>query len=134
MPKKRKRSVRRKSSRTSSVRKRQKTLEALELKAETRRQISGYVQIALAVIFFLVIDGRAGIAGEAVSEIVTFFFGQASILLPLALGVSGLFLLFRRDGYLEFRSSVGLALCLVALLGLIHIQAPFEEIRLLVLL
>lgn len=128
MPKKRKRSVRRKTRRTSAARKRQKTLEALELKSETRRQISGYVQIALAVIFFLVIEGQAGIAGEAVSRVVTFFFGRASILFPVALGVSGLFLLFRKDGHLELRNSVGLSLCLIAMLGLVHIQAPFEEI------
>lgn len=95
---------------------------------ETRRQISGFVQMALAVIFFLVIEGQAGIAGEAVNELITFFFGGAGILLPLAFGISGLFLIFRKDGRLELRSSFGLTLCLVAILGLIHIQAPFAEI------
>ncbi len=125
MPKKR-RSPRRKPKRKVSRRK--QAAERLSLSDGTRRQISGFVQLTLAVIAFLVISGKAGMMGEGVNTVLTFFFGSASILLPIVLVISGLFLLFRDDGYLEFRSAVGLTLCLVAALGLIHIQAPFEEI------
>lgn len=125
MPKKR-RSSRRKPKKRISCRK--QAADKLSLSDGTRRQISGFVQITLAVIAFLVISGRAGMMGEGVNTVLTFFFGSASILLPIVLVVSGLFLLFRDDGYLELRSAVGLTLCLVAALGLIHIQAPFEEI------
>ena len=111
-----------------AVKRRQKTLESLELRAETRRQISGYVQITLAIVFFLVIGGKAGIAGGAVNNVLKFFFGSAAVMFPVALGLSGLFLILKSDGHIEFRSAFGLSLCLVAILGLVHIQAPFEEI------
>ncbi len=93
--------------------------------------MSGYVQLALAVILFLVLQGKAGMVGEGVSEVLTFFFGSAGVVFPVALLLSGLFLLFRKEGRLELRSSTGLALCLLAVLGFIHVQAPFEEIGML---
>ena len=109
-------------------RRRKQTLQTLDLSVETRKQISGFVQLALAAVTFLVIQGKAGIMGEGVFNVLTFFFGQASMLLPIALTLSGVFLLLKRDGHFEFRSAVGLSLCLVAVLGFIHIQAPFDEI------
>ena len=109
-------------------RRRKDTLESLELSVETRRYISGFVQLALAAVCFLIIQGNAGIMGEGVMNALRFFFGGASILLPIALTISGLSLFARKDAVLEFRSAVGLACCLVAVLGFIHIQAPFEEI------
>ncbi len=121
------RTVRRRSARRV-LRRRRKTPEALKLSAETRRQISGFVQLALAAVTFLIIQGNAGIMGEGIMNVLTFFFGSASMLLPIVLTISGLFLLAKKDSSLEFRSAVGLSLCLVALLGFIHIQAPFEEI------
>jgi len=103
-------------------------MQSLELSAETRRHLSGYVQLTLAAVSFLVIQGNAGIMGEGAMNMLRFFFGSASLLLPVALALSGLFLLLRRDAHIEFRSAVGLSIALVAVLGLIHIQAPFEEI------
>jgi len=103
-------------------------LEKLGLKDETKRQMSAYVQLALAIILFLVLEGQAGMVGEGVSNILTFFFGSAGIIFPIALLLSGLFLLFRKEGHLELRSSAGLALCLISILGFIHVQAPFETI------
>ena len=125
MPKRRKTTRRKPKSRIS---RRKQAVEQLSLSDGTRRQISGFVQLTLAVIAFLVISGKAGMMGEGVNTVLTFFFGGASILFPIVLVISGLFLLFKDDGYLELRSAVGLTLCLVAALGLIHIQAPFEEI------
>ncbi|MEK7136683.1 MAG: DNA translocase FtsK 4TM domain-containing protein, partial [Patescibacteria group bacterium] len=59
-----------------------------------------------------------------------FFFGSIGMLLPVALIASGLFYLFRDEGHVETRSLVGLSICVIALLGFVHIQAPFEEIGL----
>ena len=90
VPKKRKRTAKRNVTRRASSRKQKKRIEALELKTETRRHIAGFVQIALAIVFFLVISGRAGLAGGAVQNLLAFFFGSASAVLPFALLVSGL--------------------------------------------
>jgi S-DNA-T family DNA segregation ATPase FtsK/SpoIIIE len=102
--------------------------DKLALKEETKRHISAYVQIALSIILFLVLQGRAGMVGEAIETVLRFFFGSAGIIFPIALLLSGVFLLFRKEGHLELRSSAGLTLCLLSILGFIHVQAPFEEI------
>src|SRR3989344_1833540 len=128
MPKVRKRVARRMTKNRPLRRARPGRLEKLGLKDETKRQMSAYVQLALAIILFLVLEGQAGMVGEGVGSILTFFFGSAGIIFPIALLLSGLFLLFRKEGHLELRSSAGLALCLISILGFIHVQAPFETI------
>jgi S-DNA-T family DNA segregation ATPase FtsK/SpoIIIE len=103
-------------------------LGALELKEETRTQISGYLHLMLAAILFLVLQGKAGMVGEGIGDILRFFFGSAGVVLPITLAVSGVLLLLRRSSHLTFRMAFGLALCLIAVLGTIHVQAPFQEI------
>ncbi|MBT3835558.1 hypothetical protein HOF56_04930 [Candidatus Peribacteria bacterium] len=126
MPKKRKSTKRRRVTRKNS--KRLPALESLELKDETRRHISGFVQIALSVLFFLVLQGAAGMAGEAIGKVLAFLFGSGAIVLPAALFISGLLFLFGKENHLELRAGFGLSVCLIAILGIIHIQAPFDEI------
>ena len=131
MPKVRKRVAHRKGKSRPVSRRSSRSLDKLELKDETKRHMSGYVQIAAAVILFLVLQGRAGMVGEMIGSALTFFFGAAGIVFPVALFLSGLFLLFRKEGHLELRNSAGLTLCLLSVLGFIHVQAPFEEIGML---
>ena len=71
------------SSRKMMRRRRKQTLQTLDLSVETRKQISGFVQLALAAVTFLVIQGKAGIMGEGVFNVLTFFFGQASMQLKI---------------------------------------------------
>jgi DNA segregation ATPase FtsK/SpoIIIE, S-DNA-T family len=126
MAKKRKSTKRRRVARRNSSR--LPALESLELKDETRRHISGFVQIALSVLFFLVLQGAAGMAGEVIGKALAFFFGSGAIVLPAALLISGLLFLFGKENHLELRAGFGLGICLIAILGIIHIQAPFDEI------
>lgn len=132
MPKVRKRVLRR-MKRSSHKR---SSFGSLELGPQTKRSVSAYVQLAAALILFLVLQGRAGMLGEGVNSILTLLFGSAGIVFPIALALSGLFLLMRKEGsplgplggQSDVRTTLGLALCLIAILGFIHIQVPFEEI------
>ncbi len=99
----------------------------LELEPETKRTISGISQIALSILLFLSLRGQAGPAGQTLNEVIEFFFGSWGALFPSFLFVSGLLHTFGA-GKIELKRSVGLTLCLLCFLGLMHIGAPLEEV------
>lgn len=117
--KRRKKAARRKAKADS--------LPALELQPETKRTISGVVQIAGSILLFLALRNQAGQAGEAINTILRFFFGDWGMLFPLFLLCSGLLHTFGA-GKLELKRSLGLLVCLVSFLGLMHMNAPIEDI------
>lgn len=121
MPRKR----RKKASRT-----RKKAAEPvvdLELSPETKRTISGLIQISGAILLFLVLQDNAGTLGESVHSILKFFFGTWGILFPFFLLASGILHTFGA-GKLELKRSLGLVICFLSFLGLMHMRAPLEDI------
>jgi DNA segregation ATPase FtsK/SpoIIIE, S-DNA-T family len=119
MPRKRRKKATR---RTKSA-----TIPAIKLEPETKRVISGIVQIAGAILLFLVLQGNAGLAGENVHNILTFFFGSWGMLFPFFLLASGILHTFGA-GKLELKRSLGLVICLLSFLGIMHMRAPLEDI------
>jgi S-DNA-T family DNA segregation ATPase FtsK/SpoIIIE len=119
MPKQR-RKLRRKTTRKSSA--------ATPLSPTTQRQITGTLEIMLGILILLAIYQRAGSAGNAVHTILTFFFGHWSIIFPVVLVLAGLLHWITAEDRFKAKRSVGLVLCLVSFLGLMHIGAPIEEI------
>ena len=100
----------------------------LGLKESTYRQISGITQVCLGILFFYVLRGEAGIIGDSVNRVLTFLFGSWGVVFPLFLLGSGLLQIFSVNTSLEIKRSFGLVLCLLSFLGLMHIQAPLNEI------
>lgn len=94
----------------------------------TRRQVSGVVQFMLGMLILLSLREQAGSAGSAVRAVLTFFFGKWSIIFPVVLIVSALLHFFTSEDHFKAKRSVGLVLCLVTFLGLMHIGAPIQEI------
>lgn len=84
--------------------------------------------MAIGVLLFLALQDNAGIIGQSVDRALTFLFGTWGMLFPFFLIASGLLMTFGAGGILELKRSVGLVLALVAFLGLMHLQAPLEEI------
>lgn len=111
-----------------SVRRTAKPRKGLELKEGTRSAIHGIVQIALGVLLFLVLQKRAGLAGDSLRDVLTFFFGSWGVIFPIFLVASGLLHWIVPEHRLEVKRSVGLLLCALSFLGLMHIGAPLEEI------
>ncbi len=99
----------------------------LELRDSTRRQISGIVQIVAAILLFLSLQDAAGALGAGVRGIVTFLFGSWGMLLPTALVISGVLQWLAMGSSFELKRTIGLAVCLLSFLGLMHI-GPVEEI------
>ena len=100
----------------------------IELSPATRRQIGGTLYFAAGILIFLALRQQAGTAGNAVKTVLTFFFGKWSILFPAALIVSSLLHFFTSEEHWKVKRSVGLALCLVAFLGIVDLGAPVQEI------
>jgi S-DNA-T family DNA segregation ATPase FtsK/SpoIIIE len=100
----------------------------MELKSTTLAAISGLVQIVLGILLYLALQGSAGTAGEVIRHILTFLFGAWGIIFPIFLVVSGMLRWAAPNRHVEFKRSIGLLLCLLSFLGLMHIGAPLEEI------
>jgi DNA segregation ATPase FtsK/SpoIIIE, S-DNA-T family len=115
----------RRKTRKSSRRKRKS-----DLNPQTRRQISGVIQVCAGVLLLLVLRNEAGALGGSLSNILVFFFGAWSLIFPLMLIASGVFSWAASESRIEIKRSAGLLLGLIAFLGLMHIGAPLEDIAL----
>ncbi|MAE68251.1 MAG: DNA translocase FtsK [Candidatus Peribacteraceae bacterium] len=114
--------------RRRKYRRRRKKKNALNLAPETQRMISGTGQITAGILLYLVLNQDAGMVGESMSTAMAFFFGAWSGIFPAFLIISGLLHWFTRDSHFEAKRSIGLVLCLLSFLGIVHIGAPLEEI------
>jgi len=118
--------ARRKSSRRRSSRR--KKSAALDLSENTVRHISGIVQIGFGVLVLLALREQAGPIGNSLNTILTFFFGRWGIIFPLFLIGSGVLHWFAAENFFEAKRSVGLLLCFLAFLGVMHMRAPLEDL------
>lgn len=111
-----------------SATRRRKKAPAIQLQDSTRSAISGTVQVCVSVLLFLALQKQAGVVGDAVQQILTFFFGKYGMIFPFFLLLSGFMQLAAWSKKIETKRSAGLLLCLLAFLGLMHIGAPIEKI------
>lgn len=118
----------RKRRRKYRRRRRTKKKNSLNLSPETQRLISGTGQITAGILLYLVLKQNAGLIGDSLNTAMKFFFGAWSMIFPTFLITSGLLHWFTRDTQFEMKRSVGLVLCLLSFLGMVHIGAPLEEI------
>jgi S-DNA-T family DNA segregation ATPase FtsK/SpoIIIE len=102
--------------------------EEMELKSSTKAAISGIAQVALGVLLFLALRGMAGSTGDLLDRVLTFLFGSWRLLFPLFLVTSGILHWVAPNHRIETKRSIGLLLCLLSFLGLMHIGAPLEDI------
>ncbi|MBT4392584.1 MAG: hypothetical protein HOD34_00830, partial [Candidatus Peribacter sp.] len=115
--------------RRRKYRRRRKKKNALNLAPGTQRLISGMGQITAGLLLYLVLKQDAGMVGESMGTAMTFFFGAWSGIFPAFLIISGLLHWFAGDNsQFETKRSVGLVLCLLSFLGIVHIGAPLDQI------
>jgi len=77
---------------------------------------------------FLALNQQAGLIGDSLNTILTFFLGKWGILFPLFLIGSGILHWLAAENYFESKRAFGLLLCLLAFLGVMHMQAPLEDL------
>jgi len=84
--------------------------------------------MAAGILLLLVLKQDAGMIGQSMNTAMAFFFGSWSMIFPSFLIGSGLLHWFTRETAFEMKRSVGLVLCLLSFLGIVHIGAPLEDI------
>ena len=116
----RKRSRKKKASRIAK--------EIKTLDPDTRRVISGVLQVSLGALLFLSLRNEGGMLGTSLARIMQLLFGTWGIVVPFFLLGSGILALFAGGSSIQVKRSAGLVIALFAFLGLMHIGAPLEEI------
>jgi S-DNA-T family DNA segregation ATPase FtsK/SpoIIIE len=115
-------------ARKRTSRKNARKAARLELQPGTKNAISGIVQVCAGVLLVLVLQQKAGMAGDSIRAVLTFFFGRYGLIFPLFLVISGVLHWVAPGKRLETKRSVGLAVVVLAFLGLMHIGAPSGDL------
>ncbi len=119
MPKRRLTSVR------STSRLRKKDFR-IELESHVAREVGAVVYIGLAVIFYLIISGSAGILGNFLNEYLRLIFGVGIYALPVLFAALGLTLFFSKRIKFDAARYLGIFLFVFSGLGLVHMATPME--------
>lgn len=122
-----KRAKRTKKSRTRS---RKRSAPVLQLAAKTQRHISGTIQITVGILLLLAVRGQAGIMGSGIARVLEILFGTWGILFPIFLMASGLLHWLTTAEHFHIKRTLGLTLCLLAFLGIMHMNAPLRDVAL----
>ena len=124
MPRKKRK---KKATRRSTARKSRTSPRALALEETTQRHISGIAQVTVGILLVLALRGQAGPVGDAIQRMLTFFFGTWGMLFPAFLLLSGALHWLAPTGSIELKRGTGLLLSLLAFLGMVHLQAPLQD-------
>lgn len=94
----------------------------IELDSNIAREVGAVIYAGLAIIFYLVMNGKAGILGQWLDTYMRLIFGVGTVLLPIIfLGLS-VTLFFARRVTLNATKYLGLTLMVFASLGLVHMR------------
>lgn len=119
----------RKRSRRKSTRRRSRQQSAmLDIPDETKRSISGIVQICAGILLFLALRDQAGVVGDSLERVLRALFGSWGSIFPIFLVGSGILHIFSLGEHIELKRSIGLVITVMCFLGIMHIGAPLEEI------
>jgi len=114
------------TSRRSSTRLRKKDFK-IELESGVAREVGAVVYIGLAVIFYLVITGKAGMLGNYLDKYLRLIFGIGTYALPILFLLLGITLFISRRIRLDAARYLGLALLVFSGLGLVHMRTNMES-------
>jgi len=116
----------------------------LRLRNKTKRELNAVIMIFLSGIIILSLINTAGIVGQWLKEVVTKTFGAGSFILPLIFVLSAIKLFLiqdkkidpenpentdRKKDYSIFRLYIGSFLLICSILGLFHINVPWDNIK-----
>jgi len=120
--------TKRRKTKRRKTKRRKAAAPSLDLSPSTQRHISGTIQVCAGILLLLALNQKAGNLGESVGTFLTFFFGSYGIIFPYFLIAMGLLHWVTTDRHFELKRSVGLLLCLLSFLGIMHMGAPLEDI------
>jgi len=117
--------MRRISSKRSTSRLRKKDFK-IELESGIAREVGAVVYIGLAVIFYLVISGKAGMLGNFLNQYLRLIFGIGTYALPVLFLLLGATLFLSRRIRFDAARYLGIGLLIFSGLGLVHMRTDME--------
>ena len=98
----------------------------IELESHVAREVGAVVYIGLAVIFYLIISGSAGILGNFLNQYLRLIFGIGIYALPVLFLALGLTLFLSKRIKFDAARYLGIFLFVLSGLGLVHMGTPME--------
>lgn len=98
----------------------------IELESHVAREVGAVIYLGLAVIFYLVISGKAGILGEFLNTYLRLIFGIGTLALPVLFLLLAITLFISRRIKLDVTRYLGITLLVFSGLGLVHMRTPME--------
>ncbi|MBN1258300.1 DNA translocase FtsK 4TM domain-containing protein [Candidatus Peregrinibacteria bacterium] len=98
----------------------------IELESHVAREVGAVVYLGLAILFFLIIRGGAGILGHWVNTYLRLTFGLGIYALPFLCLVLAVTLFASRRIVLTATRYLGITLLVFSALGLVHSRTPME--------
>jgi len=98
----------------------------IEVESHVAREVGAVIYLGLAIIFYLVITGKAGILGHFVSTYLRLVFGLGIYVLPALCLILALTLFVSHRVRLDVTRYLGIGLLVFSGLGLVHMRTPME--------
>ncbi len=98
----------------------------IELESNVAREVGAVIYLGLAVIFYLVLSGKAGMLGEWANTYLRLIFGVGALALPVLFLVLAVTLFVSRTIRLDTTRYLGIILLTMSSLGLVHMHTSME--------
>ncbi|PIZ70589.1 cell division protein FtsK [Candidatus Peregrinibacteria bacterium CG_4_10_14_0_2_um_filter_43_11] len=99
----------------------------IELESHIAREVGAVIYLGLAIVFYLIVTGRAGVLGDFLNHYLRLIFGIGTFILPLLFLGFGITLFVSRQIRLNATRFLGIGLLLFSALGLIHMRTPLDS-------
>lgn len=99
----------------------------IELESHIAREVGAVIYLGAAVIFYLVISGKAGILGNWLNTYLRLIFGVGALALPVLFLALAITLFVSRRIRFDTTRYLGIGLLIFSSLGLVHMRTPMES-------
>jgi S-DNA-T family DNA segregation ATPase FtsK/SpoIIIE len=98
----------------------------IELESHVAREVGAVIYLGLAVIFYLIITGKAGMLGVWLNTYLRLIFGIGTFALPVLFLLLAITLFVSRRIKLDATRYLGITLLVLSSMGLVHMRTPME--------
>ena len=99
----------------------------IELESHVAREVGAIIYFGLAIIFYLIIFGRAGMLGNVLDDYLRVIFGVGIYILPILFLGFAVTMFFSHRIRFDAARYLGIGLLIFAGLGLVHMRTPVDD-------
>jgi DNA segregation ATPase FtsK/SpoIIIE, S-DNA-T family len=98
----------------------------IELESHVAREVGAIIYLGLAIVFYLIITGKAGMLGNWLNTYLRLIFGIGTLALPVLFLALAVTLFVSKRIRLDTTRYLGITLLVLSGLGLVHMRTPIE--------